>query len=93
MPKLVIAVPNQIMVTQAENAARSMGVDATVLLESSSTVVASVMCERERGAVVAIARGNHANLILHETDMPLVEIVLSGQNMAMLFSEAKRVAG
>ena len=88
MPKLVIAVPNQIMVTQAENAARVMGVEATVLLESSSTVVESVKRERERGAAVAIARGNHANLLLHETDMPLVEIVLSGQNLAMLLSEA-----
>lgn len=93
MPKLVIAVPNQIMVTQAENAARVMGVEATVLLESSSTVVESVKRERERGAAVAIARGNHANLLLHETDMPLVEIVLSGQNLAMLFSEAKRESG
>jgi len=88
--KLVIAVPNQIMVTQAENAARSLGVDATVLLENSRTVVESVKREREHGAAVAIARGNHANLLLHETDMPLVEIVLSGQNMAMLFSEARR---
>ena len=90
MSKLVIAVPNQIMVTQAENAARSLGVDATVLLENSRTVVESVKREREHGAAVAIARGNHANLLLHETDMPLVEIVLSGQNMAMLFSEARR---
>ena len=91
MPKLVIAVPNQMMVTQAENAAQALGVDATILLESSRTVVESVKREREHGAVVAIARGNHANLILHETDMPLVEIVLSGQNLAMLFSEARRM--
>ena len=31
MPKLVIAVPNQMMVTQAENAAQALGVDATII--------------------------------------------------------------
>ena len=91
LPKIVIAVPNQVMVTQAQNAARALGVDATILLESSHTVVEAVQRERENGAVVAIARGNHAHLLLHNTDIPLIEIVLSGQNMALLFSEAKKL--
>ena len=93
MSKIVIVVPNQMMVSQAENAAHALGVDATILLESSHTVVESVKREREKGAAIAIARGNHANLLLNETDIPLIEIVLSGQNMALLFAEAKKLCG
>ena len=91
MSKIVIAVPNQMMVTQAQNAAQALGVDAAILLESSYTVVEAVRKAREDGAVVAIARGNHANLLMRETDIPVIEIVLSGQNMALLFAEAKKL--
>ncbi len=93
MARIAIVVPNQMMVTQAENAARALGVDAAILLESSATVVEAVQRERERGAVVAVARGNHAHLLMRETDIPVIEIVLSGQNLAMLFSQAKKLCG
>lgn len=93
MAKMVVAVPNQMMVSQAESAVRALGADASVLLETSETVVQAVERERELGAVVAVARGNHANLLLRQTDIPVIEIVLSGQNLAMLFSQAKKLSG
>lgn len=91
MPKIVITVPNQMMVEQARNAAQKLGVDVTILMESSHTVVEAVKKAYEDGAAVAIARGNHANLLMRETDIPIIEIVLSGQNMALLFAEAKKL--
>lgn len=93
MAKLVIVVPNSMMVAQAENVVREMNVDATILKEGSHTVVAAVQAQREHGAVVAVARGNHANLLMRETNIPVIEIVLSGQNLALVFSQARTLCG
>jgi len=93
MAKMVIVVPNPMMVKQAENTVRSMNVDAVVLRESSGTVVDAVEKQRENGAIVAVARGNHAHLLMRDTDIPVIEIVLSGQNLALLFAQARALCG
>ena len=93
MAKLVVLVPNAMMVEQAWSAVREMNIDATVLMAHSDTVVEAVRQQREQGAAVAVARGNHANLLQRQTSIPLIEIVLSGQNLALLFSQAKALCG
>ena len=93
MAKLVALVPNAMMVEQAWSAVREMNIDATVLMVHSDTVVAAMQRQREQGAVVAVARGNHANLLQRQTNIPVIEIVLSGQNLALLFSQAKALSG
>ena len=91
MAMLVIAVPNAEMLRQAQNAVSAMKVDATVVQTTSATVVQTVRDLHEQGAAVAIARGNHAHLLTQSTDIPVIEIVLSGQNLARVFDEAKKL--
>ena len=81
------------MQTQAEQVVAALNVDAVVRRESSDSIVAAARQEQEKGAVVAVARGNQANRLLRECDIPLIEIVMSGQNLAMLFSQARTLSG
>ena len=93
MSKLIIATPNTVMFNQAVEVIENAGLDAKVLLVSSQNVLETVARERENGATVVVARGNHAHLIKTHTDMPLIEIVLSGQELAVLIEQAAAVAG
>ena len=93
MAKIVIFVPTQTMKTQAERAVTALNADAVVLRETNDSIVAAAQREQEKGAVVAVARGNQANRLLRESDIPLIEIVMSGQNLALLFSQARTLSG
>ena len=93
MAKMIIFVPTETMQAQAENVVRAMNVDGLVLRETSATVVATARREQENGAVVAVARGNQANMLLRGSSIPVIEIVMSGQNLAMLFAQARELSG
>lgn len=93
MAKIVIATPGGDMHAQATEVVQGAGIDARVIQVSSQTVLAALEAERERGAAVVVARGNHAHLIKTHTDMPLIEIVLSGQELALLIEQAIALAG
>lgn len=84
MADLIIAVPNKDMYAQAMEVAREQEVDAHIVLTTSASVVADVMQLATNGTPVVIARGNHARLLREQTQMTVVEIVLSGQEMALL---------
>ena len=45
------------------------------------------------GATIIIARGLQASIIKQYTDTPVVEIVLTAQEMALLIMRAKQIAG
>ena len=45
------------------------------------------------GATIIIARGLQASIIKQYTDTPVVEIVLTAQEMALLVMRAKQIAG
>ena len=92
MAKIVIATPTRQMFDQAREVVAEAQLDAKVLLVSSQTVLESVRCERQSGAAVVVARGNHAHLLKNETDIPVIEIVLSGQELALLIAQAKQMS-
>lgn len=93
MASIIIATPNEAMYAQAAEVVAAAALDAKALRVSSQTVLAAVAAERAQGAVVAVARGNHAHLIKTMTDMPLIEIVLSGQELALLMEQAVAASG
>ncbi len=93
MAKVVMIVPTGEMRRDALLLLPQAQVDAEVFAESSATVLSRVAQAKKDGALVAIARGNHASLILKHLDIPLVEIRLNGQSIAELIVQAVRLAG
>ena|GEM_PF-153674 len=92
MANMIIFPPTREMIPQAERVVREMNVDAVIRYENSSTIVKAAEEEQNNGALVAVARGNQANVLLRESSIPLIEIVVSGQNLAKLFYEAKKLS-
>jgi PAS domain-containing protein len=92
MAKIVMIVPTEEMYAQAKAIAAHLNVELDVYYESSQTVLDRLARAQREGALVAIARGNQANLILKSMDISLIEIRLSGQSLAKLIVEAKGMA-
>ena len=93
MATIVVLVPTEEMAQQARGAAIRLSADAVVLKVTSETVMDAVLEEQKKGALVAVARGHHAKLIMKQSVIPLVEIVMTGQNLAVLFHQAKAFLG
>ena len=92
MAKVIMIVPTNEMRQDALSLLTIAQIDAEVLAENSATVLSRVSEAKKNGALVAIARGNHANLILKHLDIPLVEIRLNGQSIAELIVQAVKAA-
>ena len=92
MAKILVATPGKEMFMQAADVVEGAGIDAEVVIVSSQTVLSIVEQKRSEGAVVVVARGNHAHLIKNRTDMPLIEIVLSGQELVQLIQQGVQEA-
>ena len=92
MAKVIMIVPTHEMRQDALSLLPAAQMDVEVLAESSATVLSRVSEAQKRGALVAVARGNHANLILKHLDIPLVEIRLNGQSIAELIVQAVKAA-
>lgn len=89
MGKIALIVPTEQMREQAVTVAERINMAPDIYQETSQTVLARVAQAQSEGALVVIARGNHANLILKTMDIPLVEIRLSGQVLAQMIAQAK----
>ncbi len=89
MARIVMIVPTEEMYSQAQSVAARLNVELDVYRESSQSVLGRMERAQRDGALVAIARGNHANLIMKYMDISLIEIRLSGQGLARLIAEAK----
>jgi len=92
MAEVVFIAPTRDMQQDALAILKDIHLDAQVFVESSATVLSRVAAAQKEGALVAIARGNHANLILNHLDIPLVEIRLGGQSVAALIHQAKQLS-
>lgn len=89
MAKIIVFVPESNMLTQAEDIIEEKQLDAKAIFTDSEHILSILRSERARGALVAVARGNHAHLIKENSDIPLSEIVITGQELALLISKAK----
>jgi len=88
MAKIIVFVPSSRMLNQAEDLIRERHIEARAISTDSEHILGILEKERERGAMVAVARGNHAHLIKENTDMPLSEMCLSGQELMVLVHKA-----
>lgn len=88
MPKLIVATSNQSMFEQATELLAAERQIGDVILTSSQTVVQDVLAAQGGEDAVVIARGYHAYLIRHQTTLPLVDMVLSGQEIALIAKQA-----
>lgn len=92
MGKIVLFVPREEMLYQAHNILQ----EKKYPIEEMRTVCsAEVVSEARRaiseGASIIIARGLQASLIKQYTDVPVVEIVLTAQEMALLIMRARQI--
>lgn len=93
MAKILIVTPTQQMYEQAQAVIFETHIDAKAVLASSETVLDIARQEEQAGAAVVVARGNHAHLLKGELGIPVSEIVLSGQELALLIAQAKEMSG
>lgn len=88
MNKLLIVAPNHQLYVLTSELLRETGINAEVFQATSATVVDTVRHEMEGHTGVVLARGHQAQLLKHQTDIPVVEITLSAQDMAVLMNRA-----
>lgn len=92
MGKIALLVPRDEMIYQAHNILqeRKYPIGEMKVIRSESAVIEARQSIAE-GASIIIARGLQASLIKHYTDIPVVEIVLTAQEMALLVMRAKQI--
>ncbi len=92
MGKIVLLVPREEMLHQAHNILqeKKYQVEKMQVIKTEEAVVAARQCIAD-GASIVIARGLQASLIKQYTEIPVVEIVLTAQEMALLVMRAKQI--
>lgn len=92
MGKIILMVPREDMVRQAHNILqeKKYPIHEMRVIETKSAVMEARLAIAD-GATVIIARGLQASLIKKYTDIPVVEIVLTAQEMALLVTRARQI--
>lgn len=92
MGKIALLVSREEMLYQAHNILqeKKYQIDEMRVIRSESAVMEARQSIAE-GASIIIARGLQASLIKQYTDIPVVEIVLTAQEMALLVTRARQV--
>ena len=96
MANLICFVPREEMVKQAEEAAQQLLRHSSACLLLVQAIETDQAAEKarwavEQGADILIGRGVQASLMKHAVPIPVVEIQLTGQEMASLILQAKAV--
>lgn len=92
MNKLLIVMPNPQLYVIAQGIVNEAGIEAKVIHNTSETVVEQVRAEMAGHTGVVVARGNQARLVKLHLSVPVVDVVLSGQEMASLLEQACKMA-
>jgi isopentenyl diphosphate isomerase/L-lactate dehydrogenase-like FMN-dependent dehydrogenase len=91
MAKIAFMAANRDMLEQAEKVTNHFDIDVEIKLTTSATVVNEANLAAKNGADIVIARGTQAYLVRKHTQIPVVEIVLTGQELALLITEARKL--
>ncbi len=91
MAKIAFLIPAEEMIKQAVEVIKTENADVDMKVVTSVNVLDEANLLVKSGVNVIIARGNHASIIRRETSIPLVEIILTGQEIAKLIYEAKEI--
>ena len=90
MAKFGLLLPRMEMVEPAGRIARELGMDVVPNQSTSTEQVQEVAAEARRlGADILVARGRQASILRAHTDFPLVEIQLTGLEIARLLHRAR----
>lgn len=94
MGKIALLVPREEMLHQAHNILqeKKYSIEEMRVIRSEAAV-AEARKSIANGASIIIARGLQASLIKHHTDIPVAEIVLTAQEMALLVMRARQIVG
>ena len=94
MGKIVLLVPREEMLYQAHNILqeKNYAISDMRMIQTENAVV-EARSAIAAGATIIIARGLQASIIKQYTDIPVVEIVATAQEMALLVVKAKQIVG
>lgn len=91
MSKIAILVPTYSMIEMAkEIAGNSSDITDIRVVKTTECVEVAKDCI-EKGARIIIARGVQAQYIINHTNIPVAEMVLTGQELGLLISKAKKI--
>lgn len=92
MANIAVLVPRIKMLIQAEKMAKEMGMKLHKLqvIETQDSVQAA-RAAIEEGANIIVARGLQSNLIQRATNIPVIELRLTGQEQGLLIARAKKI--
>lgn len=97
MAKAAILVPRELMAQQAKQLLTNSKYGSLTITEirivGTTRAVTDALQAVENGAEIIIARGLQATYIKQNTSIPVVEIVLTGQELALLVAKAKKTLG
>lgn len=91
MAKIIVFVPEPGMLQHAEDIISEKQLDAKAVYTDSAHILSILKRERARGTLAVVARGRQAHVIKENSDIPLSEIVISGQELALLLGKAKEL--
>jgi hypothetical protein len=93
MAKILFIPVNQEMATQATELSGSYNLDLEIRLIATADVAEEARKAARNGVNIVIARGYHAYLVSKYTNLPVVKIVMTGQEIALLVAEARKMTG
>lgn len=92
MSKIAILLPKEQMLGQAENIMKENMSDITeVKVIKTSESIIEAKAAIEKGASIIVARGVQASNIISHTNIPVAEIIITGQELGLLVTKAKRI--
>ena len=92
MADIALLVPREEMLHQAHNLLQTEGYQVKeIKLINTADAVSEARSSLARGTQIIIARGYQASLIKQYTNIPVVEVTLTGQEMGMLITKAKKI--
>lgn len=92
MGKIALLVPRQDMLYMAHNILQEKKYNISEMhVIHTRESVPMAMELKERGISIIIARGLQAKLIKQNTDIPVIEIMVTAQEMGLLITQAKKI--
>lgn len=92
MSKIVVFLPKEDMLAQAERVIANKEIEiAEVKVVKTHETVNEARNALENGATILVARGVQAQYIREYTNAPVVEIVMTGQEISLILSKAKKL--
>ena len=89
MAKFALIFPRQEMVEPAGRIARELQMNVVLNQFTNTEDILDMAAEAKRlGADIIVARGRQASILKSKTDFPVVELRLTGQQIALLLRRA-----